>query len=66
MGSDGYLVVLQIYERHHHQHRPHRALASAALVRALPSGLEPPQGERLNIRRRDRPGGVLPEYQHAV
>ena len=58
--------VLRIYERHDNQHRPHRALAGAAPLRALPGLLEPHQIERLDIRRRDRLGGVLREYHHAA
>jgi transposase InsO family protein len=58
--------VLRIYERHYNQHRPHRTLAGAAPLRALPTRLEPHQVERLGIRRHDRLGGVLHEYRHAA
>jgi transposase InsO family protein len=58
--------VLGIYERHYNPHRPHRALAGAAPLRALPGPLESHQIERLDIRRRDRLGGVLREYHHAA
>ncbi|WP_328806777.1 integrase core domain-containing protein [Streptacidiphilus fuscans] len=58
--------VLRVYQRHYNQHRPHRALAGAAPLRALPARLEPHQIERLDIRRRDRLGGVLHEYRHAA
>ncbi|RAG86173.1 integrase [Streptacidiphilus pinicola] len=58
--------VLRIYERHYNQHRPHRTLVGAAPLRALPGRLEPRQVEHLDIRRRDRLGGVLHEYRHAA
>jgi transposase InsO family protein len=58
--------ALRTYERHYNQHRPHRALTSAVPLRALPQPLEPDQIEHLNIRRRDRLGGVLHEYRHAA
>jgi transposase InsO family protein len=58
--------VLRIYERHYNQHRPHRSLASAAPLRAVPRPLEPRHIEELDIRRRDRLGGVLHEYRHAA
>jgi transposase InsO family protein len=58
--------VLRIYERHYNQHRPHRSLASAAPLRAVPRPLEPRYIERLDIRRHDRLSGVLHEYRHAA
>jgi transposase len=54
------------YERHYNQHRTHRSLAAAAPLRARPQPLETDRIERLAIRRRDRLGGVLHEYQHAA
>jgi putative transposase len=59
--------VLRIYVRHYNQHRPHRALE-----------LRPPQGDiaaaprtraalpAAQIRRRDRLGGLLHEYEAAA
>ncbi|RAG80756.1 integrase [Streptacidiphilus pinicola] len=58
--------ALRTYERHYNQHRPHRALAGAAPMQALPRPLSPHQIERLDIRRHDRLGGVLHEYRHAA
>jgi transposase InsO family protein len=58
--------VLRTYERHYNQHRPHWALADAAPLRALPEPLAPHQTECLDIRRRDRLGGVLRKYHHAA
>ncbi|HEX5117650.1 MAG TPA: integrase core domain-containing protein [Pseudonocardiaceae bacterium] len=54
------------YERHYNHHRTHRSLAGAAPLRALPQVYEPARVERLRIRRRDRLGGILHEYQHAA
>jgi putative transposase len=58
------LHALREYEAFYNEHRPHRALRAAAPLRPLP----PPISERdhLDIRRRDRLGGILHEYQHAA
>ncbi|MEV6957495.1 integrase core domain-containing protein [Streptomyces sp. NPDC051183] len=59
--------ALLAYERHYNDHRTHRSLHSAAPLRALPSPItEPEQIARLDIRRHDRLGGVIHEYQHAA
>jgi transposase InsO family protein len=50
--------VLTEYENHFNTHRPHRALAQAAQLRALP----PPDITEIKIIRRDRLGGVIHEY----
>jgi hypothetical protein len=61
------LHALREYERHHDQHRPHRGIADTRPLTLLP---EPITGHdrltHLNIRRRDRLGGVLHEYEHAA
>lgn len=57
--------ALREYEQHYNHHRTHRTLQAAAPLHAVPEPLEPVQIERLGIRRRDRLGGVLHEYQHA-
>ncbi|MGD6741659.1 hypothetical protein ACOKM3_07420 [Streptomyces sp. BH106] len=57
--------ALHEYEQHHNHHRTHRTLQPAAPFHAVREPLEPAQIERLHIRRRDRLGGVLHEYQHA-
>ncbi|MEV1170648.1 hypothetical protein [Nonomuraea sp. NPDC049784] len=59
--------ALREYERFYNQHRAHQALAQAAPLRPVPGPIADP--ERiigLNIRRRDRLGGVLHEYSHAA
>jgi hypothetical protein len=59
--------VLSTYQRHHTEHRPHRARHAAAPLRPLPQPItEPDRLDHLDIRRRDRLGGVLHEYPHAA
>jgi putative transposase len=58
--------ALREYERHYNQHRTHRSLAAAAPMRIRPQPLEPDQFERLTVRRLDRLGGVIHEYQRAA
>jgi transposase InsO family protein len=59
--------ALREFEAFCNEHRPHRALRQAALLRSLPDsdtgtgGIAP-----LDIRRHDRLGGVLKEYRHAA
>lgn len=55
------------YEQFYSEHRTHRSLEAAAPLRALPEPItDPRQITRLHIRRRDRLGGVIHEYQHAA
>lgn len=58
--------VLREYEHHYNHHRPHRALASAAPLRALSQVHEPTEFDHLVIRRRDRLGGVIHECRRAA
>ncbi|WP_019031064.1 integrase core domain-containing protein [Salinispora arenicola] len=61
------LHALREYERHHNQHRPHRGIANARPLRALPDPTtEPAALARLHVRRHDRLGGLLHEYEHAA
>lgn len=61
------LHALREYEQFFNEHRPHRALNSAAPLRPLPQPItEAAQLDQLSIRRRDRLGGILHEYQHAA
>ena len=49
------------------EHRPHRALGQAAPLRSPPVPIaDPDQMTNLDIRKHDRLGGVLHEYQHAA
>ncbi|WP_328631418.1 integrase core domain-containing protein [Streptomyces sp. NBC_00356] len=57
--------ALREYEQHDNHHRTHRTLQAAAPLRVVPEPLNPPQLEPLRVRRNDRLGGVLHEYQHA-
>jgi transposase InsO family protein len=56
-------AVLRQYELHYNGHRPHRALRQAAPLRPLPHHTTT---EIHNVRRRDRLGGLLHEYQQVA
>ena len=56
-------AVLSEYEDHFNQHRPHRALAQAAPLRALP---EQRPNDTTRVRRLDRIAGLLHEYQQVA
>jgi transposase InsO family protein len=56
-------AVLRQYKRHYNDHRPHRALGQAAPRRPLPHRTTT---EIHNVRRRDRLGGLLREYQQVA
>ncbi|MEU0569205.1 integrase core domain-containing protein [Nonomuraea sp. NPDC005983] len=59
--------ALREYERFYNQHQAHQALAQAAPLRTVPDPVTDPERIiNLNIRRRDRLGGVLHEYSHAA
>jgi putative transposase len=61
------LHALREYEAFYNEHRPHRALHAAAPLRPLPQPITAPgRLDHLDIRRRDRLGGILHEYQHAA
>jgi putative transposase len=61
------LHALHAYERHHNAHRPHRGISNARPTRPLPEPITDPDTiTRLDIRRRDRLGGALHEYEHAA
>ena len=61
------LRALREFEEHHNRHRPHQAMDQAAPLRPVPEPISDP-GEiaRLDIRRRDRFGGVIHEYHRAA
>jgi putative transposase len=56
-------AVLAKYQHHYNGHRPHRALGQAAPLRPLP---QPTTTETNTVRRRDRLGGLLHEYQQVA
>lgn len=59
--------ALREFEHHHNTHRPNQAMNQAAPLRAVPEPItDPGRITRLDIRRHDRLGGVIHEYQHAA
>jgi transposase InsO family protein len=56
-------AALRQYELHYNNHRPHRTLGQAAPLRALPRNTPT---EIHNVRRGDRLGGLLHEYQQVA
>jgi hypothetical protein len=61
------LHALREYERHYHLRRPHRGISNARLLRPLPQPITNPATiTHLRIRRHDRLGGLLHEYEHAA
>ncbi len=61
------LHALREYEQFYNRHRPHRTLSGAAPLRPLPEPITPSDRlTHLNVRRHDRLGGILHEYQHVV
>jgi transposase InsO family protein len=61
------LHALREFEQFYNGHRPHQGIANARPLQPLPVPLvAPDQIASLDIRRHDRLGGVLHEYQHAA
>ncbi|MEV4020482.1 integrase core domain-containing protein [Nonomuraea angiospora] len=59
--------ALREYESFYNEHRSHRTLRAAAPLRPLPQPIiAPKQLNGLDVRRRDRLGGILHEYQRAA
>ena len=60
------LHALREFEQSCNGHRPHQGIANARPLQPLPVPLvTPDQIANLDVRRRDRLGGVLHEYRHA-
>jgi len=61
------LHALRQYEQHYNAHRPHRGISNARPLHPLP---EPITDSRkithLHVRRHDRLGGILHDYEHAA
>jgi putative transposase len=57
------VLVMAEYEGCFNHHRPHRALAKAAPLRALPDHR---QTDLTRVRRHDRLGGLLHEYRQVA
>ncbi|QNA76325.1 transposase [Streptomyces sp. So13.3] len=61
------LHALREFEEHYNSHRPHQGIANARPLHPLPVPVtDPEQIDRLDIRRRERLGGILHEYQRAA
>jgi putative transposase len=61
------LHALREFEQFYNYHRPHQGIDNARPMRPLPVPITvPDQIARLDIRRRDRLGGILHEYEHAA
>ncbi|GAA1258036.1 MULTISPECIES: integrase core domain-containing protein [Streptomyces] len=61
------LHALREFEQFYNGHRPHQGIANAAPLHPLPAPIaDPDKIARLDIRRCDRLGGTLHEYQHAA
>ena len=57
------VAVLHAFEPHYNDHRPHRTLGQAAPLRRLPRRTPTVVD---NVRRHDRLGGLIHEYQHVA
>jgi hypothetical protein len=60
------LRALREFEKFYNSHRPHQGIANARPLCPLPPINDPGQIIRLDIRRRQRLGGILNEYEHAA
>ncbi|MFT7837773.1 integrase core domain-containing protein [Saccharothrix sp. BKS2] len=61
------LHTLREYEQFYNTHRPHQGIDNARPLRALPPAVTDQAAVvRLDVRRRQRLGGILNEYHHAA
>ena len=61
------LHALRQFEQFYNGHRPHQGIANARPLCPLPPQItDPDRMAHLNVRRRDRLGGILHEYEHAA
>jgi transposase InsO family protein len=61
------LRALREFEASYNRHRPHQGIANARPLRPLPPPItDPDQIAHLDIRRHQRLGGILNEYDHAA
>ncbi|MEW2079746.1 integrase core domain-containing protein [Streptomyces sp. NPDC013433] len=61
------LHALREFEDFYNSHRPHQGIANARPLRPLPRPIsDPEQIIHLDIRRRQRLGGILHEYRHTA
>ncbi|MEU1624944.1 hypothetical protein ABZ746_06275 [Streptomyces sp. NPDC020096] len=62
-----YLATTNAFEQHHNAHRPQQAMNQAAPLRAVPEPItDPGRIAGPDMRRHDRLGGVIHEYQLAA
>ncbi|RZB16898.1 integrase [Streptomyces sp. F001] len=61
------LHALREFEGFYNSHRPHQGIANARPLQPLPEPItDPARILHLDVRGRDRLGGILHEYQHAA
>lgn len=61
------LHTLREYERFYNNHRPHQGIANPRPLRPAPQPItDPAQTRQPDIRRHQRPDGILNEYRHAA
>jgi hypothetical protein len=61
------LHALREFEQFYNGHRPHQGIANARPLYPLPTQIvDSDKMARLNVRRRERLGGILHEYEHAA
>ncbi|GAA2788225.1 integrase core domain-containing protein [Saccharopolyspora taberi] len=61
------LHTLREFEQFYNSHRPHQGIANTRPLNPLPTPIaDPDKIAHLDIRRRDRLGGILHEYEHAA
>ncbi|MFB9574324.1 transposase, partial [Streptomyces yanii] len=59
--------ALREFESFYNEHRPHQGITNARPLHPLPAAItDPGQIARLDIRRRERLGGILHAYEHAA
>jgi transposase InsO family protein len=66
--NQGHLLhALREFEAFYNEHRPHQGIANARPLKPLPEPItDPGRIAQLDIRRRDRLGGILHKYEHAA
>jgi putative transposase len=61
------LHALREFEQFYNRHRPHQGIANGRPLSPLPAQVaDPDKIAHLDVRRRDRLGGILHEYEHAA